>query len=133
MVTDASQDGCNFGGALAGGHAVGMFGNHGQIVPGMVEIRGIAVDQLPACKGKLRQEAVGAAGDFLDRVVALEAGQRPLIAVDADVTQGRRLALHDGTTPDVGLDIGVMRWHQDDDRLTQARSRLRAEIATHPG
>jgi hypothetical protein len=60
---------------------------------------------------------VGAAGDLLDRVVALEAGHGPLIAVDANVAQGRRLALHDGPAAQMGLDIGVVWRHQGDDRL----------------
>jgi hypothetical protein len=64
-------------------------------VAGLVEVGRVAVHQLPAGERELRQKAVGTAVDLLHRVVAVEASQRPLIAIDADVAQRRRLALHD--------------------------------------
>ena len=50
-----------------------------------VQIRRIAVDQLPPFKGKLGQKPVCAPVDELDRVVAAETLDRPCVQIDADV------------------------------------------------
>ena len=96
-----------------------------------VQIRRVAVDQLPALIVIVGQEPVRAAVHQLHRVGAAEPLQRTLIPIDPDITQRRRLALHDRPAAEVSLDIGVMRRHQRDNRLTQARGRLRSEIRSH--
>lgn len=96
-----------------------------------VQIRRIAVDELPAPIVKVGQEAVRAPQHPLHRIVALELLQRALIEIDPDVAQRRRLALHDRPAAEVALDIGVVRGHQRDDRLAQPRGRFRAEIRAH--
>ena len=61
----------------------------------LVQIRRIAVDQFPALIVIVGQEPVRACMHQLHRIRASESLQRPLIAVDPDVAQCRRLALHD--------------------------------------
>ena len=99
----------------------------------MLQVRGVAVEQLSARKRVLGQKPVGTAVDLLDGVVARETRQCPRVEVDADVVQRRRLALHDRPAAEVSLDIGVVRRHQGDDRLAQAGGRLRAKVAAHLG
>ena len=98
---------------------------------GALQIRRVAVEELRALERILAQEPVGAAVDELDGVVALELAERPRVAVDADVVQRRRLAPHDRTPTEMGLDVDVMRGHHRDDGLTQPRGRLRPKVA-HP-
>ena len=93
-----------------------------------VQVRRIAVDELPAPIVKVRKEPVRAAVHPLHRIVALESLERALIAADADVAQRGELALHDRPTAQMTLDRGLVRGHQRDDRLTQPRRRLRSEI-----
>ena len=51
---------------------------------------------------------MGTAVDEFDGVVALERIERAGVAVDGDVAQRRRLALHDRTPTEMGLDVGVL-------------------------
>ena len=60
-----------------------------------VQIRRIAVDQLPPFKGKPGQKPVCAPVHPLDQVVAAEALDRPCVQIDADVPERGWLALHD--------------------------------------
>ena len=60
-----------------------------------VQVRGVAVHELPALVGKVRKEPVRAPVHQLHRVVALEPRQRPRIEIDADITERRGLSLHD--------------------------------------
>ena len=48
---------------------------------------------------------MGAAKDQLDRIVAVEALERPCIQIDPDVRECRSLALHDRTSPKMRLDL----------------------------
>ena len=68
----------------------------------------------------------------LDRIIALEALERPPVQIDPDVPQRRRLALHDRTSPEMRLDIHSVRPLQRDDRLTESSRCLRAEIPHVP-
>ena len=67
----------------------------------------------------VRQEPVGTAVDLLYGIVACKIRQHLWIPVDADAVQGSGLALHDGPAAQVGLDVGVVRWHQANDGLAQ--------------
>ena len=96
-----------------------------------VQIRRIAVNEFPPLIVKVRQESMRTAMHPLHRIGALEGLQRPFIALDADVAQRGRLALHDRPAAEVTLDIGIVRRHQGDDRLTQPRGRLGSEICAH--
>ena len=96
-----------------------------------MQIRRIAVDQLPAFKGEPGQKPVCAPVDPLDRVVAAETLDRTCVQVDADVPESRRLAPHDRTATQMRLDVDVVRRHHRDQRLAQSRCRLRSE-PRHP-
>ena len=82
-----------------------------------MQIGRVTVDQLVPPVVIVRQEPVGTAVDFLYGIVTCKVRQRFWVPVDADVVQRSRLALHDGPATQVGLDVGVVRWHQGDDGL----------------
>ena len=92
-----------------------------------VQIRRIAVDQLPPFKGKLGQKPVCAPVDELDRVVAAETLDRPCVQINADVPERGWLALHDRRAAQMRLDVDVVRRHHRDQRLAQPRRGLRPE------
>ena len=92
-----------------------------------VQIRRIAVDQLPPFKGKPGQKPVCAPVDPLDRVVAAEALVRPCVQIDADVPERGWLALHDRAATQMRFDVDVVRRHHRDQRLAQPRCGLRSE------
>ena len=98
---------------------------------GALQIRRVAVDEFRALKLELGQIPVGTAVDEFDGIVALERIERAGVAVDADVAQRRRLAFHDRTPTEMGLDVGVVRRDHRDQGLTQPRRCLRPEVA-HP-
>jgi len=75
---------------------------------GLVQVGRVAVDQLPAVNGNAARKRWAQPWTFFHRVVALQALQHPLIQIDADVAQRRRLALHDRPAAQVGLDVGVV-------------------------
>ena len=81
------------------------------------QIGRVAVDQLIAIEFVVFQELVRTAVDKTDGIVACEAGKGLRIDIDADILQRRRLSLHDRPTPEVCLDIGVMRRHHGDNGL----------------
>ena len=90
-----------------------------------VQIRRIAVDQLPPFKGKPGQKPVCAPVHPLDRVVAAEALDRPCVQIDADVPERGWLALHDRAATQMRFDVDVVRRHHRDQRLAQPRRGLR--------
>ncbi len=99
---------------------------------GRVQIGRIAVNQLRAQERERGQEVMGTAVNQIDRVVADEGLERLRIAVDADRTHGRRLALHQRPAPKVAFDVDGVRRHQRNQRLAQTCCRLRAEIPHGP-
>ena len=92
-----------------------------------VQIRRIAVDQLPPFKGKPGQKPVCAPVHPLDQVVAAEALDRPCVQIDADVPERGWLALHDRPAAQMRLDVDVVRRHHRDQRLAQPRCGFRPE------
>ncbi len=100
---------------------------------GMMQVRGVAVDELAALIVVLAQKPVSAAVDHLHGVVAPKPSQRPRIQIDADAAQRGRLALHDRPAAQMGLDVGIVWRHQGDNRLAQPGGRLRSEICAHLG
>ncbi len=81
-----------------------------------LQIGRIGMDRLPAPERIPGRETVAAAMDELDRTVAAEIVDGPGIPVDADIAQGRRLALHDGTAARMRPDMDVMRRHHGNQR-----------------
>jgi hypothetical protein len=84
----------------------------------LVRIRRIAVEQFTTVEVELPEKPMRAAMYLLDWIVALEPDQWGKINIDGNSPPRWWLALHDRPTPEMGLDVGVMRRHQSDDRLT---------------
>ena len=91
----------------------------------------VAVDQFAALERERLQKAQGAVMVELDRVVASEAVDRPAVEVDADVTDRRRLALHDGAAAQERFDVHVMRGHGAHEDLAEPRRRLGSVPCRH--
>ncbi len=93
---------------------------------GGVQIGRVGVNQFVARKRELGQQAVAAPVHQFHLVLAAERADRAGVAINADVPQRRRLALHDRAATEMGLDLGGMRRHGRDQRLAQTRGRLRS-------
>ena len=70
-----------------------------------------------------------AAVDLLHEIGAVEISDGSRVEVGTDLVYRRWLALHDRPAIEMGLDVGVVRWHHGDDRLAPSGSRIRSEIA----